>query len=80
VRSEAHARVDELDLTLSDGTPLKDLSVDLSIFETSRRQDDLAKLANGAIGTFNYSPYQPAQDDIPGLNTSIYGWLCLNAQ
>jgi hypothetical protein len=76
----ARGRFDERELTLSDGTPLEKLSVELSIFETSRMQDHLSKLRDGAIGTLHYSPHQPAQDDIPALEAFVHGWLCLNAQ
>jgi hypothetical protein len=58
------------ELALSDGTTLEQLSVELPLFETARMQESLAKLTQGAIGTFRYLP-----DD-----AVISGWLCLNAQ
>jgi hypothetical protein len=61
-------------LALSDGGILEQLSVELPVFETTRMQDRLAKLPQGAIGTFGY--YR----DAPGEGAIISGWLCLNAQ
>lgn len=70
----AYGRIEQgSKLALSDGTILEELSVELPLFETARMQDRLAKLPQGAIGTFEY--YRDSTDQ-----TIISGWLCLNAQ
>jgi len=77
---EARGRIAECRLTLSDGTPLEKLRFNLLLVETSRMQDELSKLDDGVIGRFSYSPYMPAQADIPAIEPFVHGWLCLNAQ
>jgi hypothetical protein len=70
----AYGRIEQgSKLVLSDGTILEQLSVELPLFETARMQDRLAKLSQGAIGTFEYYRDSPDQ-------AIISGWLCLNAQ
>jgi hypothetical protein len=76
----AYGRLDEDDLTLSDGTAPKTLHVEFSIFETSRMRDELSKLKDGEIGVFVYTPFMEAGVSNPALDAFIHGWLCLNAQ
>jgi hypothetical protein len=75
----AQANITKNDLVLSDGTPATTLSVQLSILETSRMQEELSKLPDNVIGRLNYSPYQPARADIPSIEAFVHGWVCLNA-
>jgi hypothetical protein len=76
----AHCRWDEESLTVSDGTPLATIEVELSMFETWRMNEELSKVQKGALGQLHYSPLQPAEDDIPELKAFVHGWLCLNSQ
>ena len=61
------------ELALSDGARLEQLSLELPLFEMSRMQEKLAKLPQGAIGSFGYYADSPSE-------VFISGWLCLSPQ
>jgi hypothetical protein len=67
-------------LTLSNSLRVRELSVQLLIFETNRMQHELAQLPQGALGSFSFYDATPAYDDIPTIGEFVSGWFVLNAQ
>jgi hypothetical protein len=52
----------------------------LDIFETNRMQTHLAKLPQGALGSFRFHEAEPADGDLPAMRASLSGWFVLNAR
>ena len=68
------------DLRLSNGMKARDLPVHILIFETTRMQDELAKLPEGSIGSFSFDDASPPNGEFHGINPLLSGWFVLNAQ
>jgi hypothetical protein len=68
------------DLRLSNRMKIRDLPVQIQIFETTRMQDQLAKLPEGSIGSFSFSDAIPSDIDFDGMDPHLLGWFVLNAQ
>jgi hypothetical protein len=66
-------------LRLSNDMRLEELPVEILIFETTRMQDELAKLPQGALGSFSFYDATPA-DDYPSMDAFLSGWFVLNVQ
>jgi hypothetical protein len=66
-------------LRLSNEMRLDELPVEILIFETTRMQDELAKLPQGALGSFSFYDATPA-DDYPSMDAFLSGWFVLNGQ
>ena len=62
------------DLRLSNKMRLEELPVSLLIFETSRMQDELAKLPQGVLGSFRF------YDASPEMDAFLSAWFVLNVQ
>jgi hypothetical protein len=67
------------DLRLSNKMRLEELPVEILIFETTRMQDALAKLPQGALGSFSFYDATP-EDDYPSMDAFLSGWFVLNVQ
>jgi hypothetical protein len=67
------------DLRLSNDMRLEELPVEITIFETARMKDQLAKLPQGALGSFHFHEAIRPHADIPGLDPFLSGWFVLNA-
>jgi hypothetical protein len=61
-------------LKLSNEMRLEELAVEISIFETTRMHDELAKLPQGALGSLHFLDADPLMD------ASLWGWFVLNDQ
>ena len=62
------------DVRLSNKMRLEELPVEILIFETTRMQDELAKLPEGALGEFSFF------DASPEMDAFLSGWFVLNVQ
>jgi hypothetical protein len=66
------------DLELSNRMRLNELPIQISIFETARMQDELAKLPQRMIGSFRFFDAMPPRDDGPAVDAFLSGWFVLN--
>jgi hypothetical protein len=53
----------------------RELPVEIQIFETARMQSQLAKLPQGALGSFTFRDATP-----PAIDAFLSGWFVLHAQ
>lgn len=59
---------------------LEELAVHMNIFEANRVQTQLAKLPQGALGSFSFHEATPRHIDLPAMEAHLSGWFVLNAQ